>query len=149
MFQAGPNRIGPVISIWTFDEGEIFFLMNQNHNNIHKNLNEVASSHPSHYVESILINHANGGASLVVQWLRLHAPSAGGLGSTPGQETRPHIPQLRVYMLQVKISHTANKTRHSQINKYFFLNANRDSQELEGELNLAMPAASEIHPQTL
>ena len=35
------------------------------------------------------------GISLVVQWLRLRAPNAGGLGSTPGQGTRAHMPQLR------------------------------------------------------
>ena len=28
------------------------------------------------------------GTSLVVQWLRLHTPNAGGLGSIPGQGTR-------------------------------------------------------------
>ena len=33
--------------------------------------------------------------SLVVQWLRLRALSAVGLGSIPGQETRSHVPQLR------------------------------------------------------
>ena len=30
-------------------------------------------------------------ASPVVQWLRRHAPSAGGLGSIPGQITRFHV----------------------------------------------------------
>ena len=30
-------------------------------------------------------------ASLVAQWLRLHAPSAGGLGSVPDQGTRSHM----------------------------------------------------------
>lgn len=30
------------------------------------------------------------GTSLVVQWLRLRAPSAGGLGLIPGQRTRFH-----------------------------------------------------------
>ena len=35
------------------------------------------------------------GTSLVVQWLRLHAPNAGGLGLIPGQETRFHMPQLK------------------------------------------------------
>ena len=30
-----------------------------------------------------------------VQWLSLGAPSAGGPGSIPGQETRSHMPQLR------------------------------------------------------
>ena len=29
--------------------------------------------------------------SLVAQWIRLHAPNAGGLGSIPGQETRSHM----------------------------------------------------------
>ncbi|TEA41101.1 hypothetical protein DBR06_SOUSAS29010017, partial [Sousa chinensis] len=29
--------------------------------------------------------------SLVVQWVRLHAPSAGGLGSIPGRGTRSHM----------------------------------------------------------
>ena len=31
------------------------------------------------------------GTSLVVQWLRLHAPNAGGLGSIPGRGTRSHM----------------------------------------------------------
>ena len=31
------------------------------------------------------------GTSLVVQWVRLHAPSAGGLGSIPGRGTRSHM----------------------------------------------------------
>ena len=34
-------------------------------------------------------------ASLVVHWLRLQAPNAGGLGLIPGQGTRSHVPQLR------------------------------------------------------
>ena len=38
----------------------------------------------------------------MVQWLRLHAPNAGGLGLIPGQGTRAHILQLRVHMLQLK-----------------------------------------------
>ncbi|TEA38804.1 hypothetical protein DBR06_SOUSAS610174, partial [Sousa chinensis] len=44
--------------------------------------------------------------SLVVQWLRLHAPSAGGPASIPGQGTRSH-------MLQLKILHATTKTWHS------------------------------------
>ena len=31
------------------------------------------------------------GTSLVVQWLRFHAPNAGVLGSIPGQGTRSHM----------------------------------------------------------
>jgi len=34
------------------------------------------------------------GTSLVVQWLRLRSPIAGGMGSIPGQGTRSHMPQL-------------------------------------------------------
>ena len=33
--------------------------------------------------------------SLMVHWLGLHAPNAGGTGATPGQETRPRMPQPR------------------------------------------------------
>ena len=33
------------------------------------------------------------GTSLVVQWLRLHTPNAGGLGSIPGLGTK--IPQAK------------------------------------------------------
>ena len=36
------------------------------------------------------------GTPLVVQWLRLQAPNAGGLDSIPGQGTRSHEPQLKV-----------------------------------------------------
>ena len=39
------------------------------------------------------------GTSLVVWWLRLRAPKAGGLGSNPGQGTRSKMPQLRVPVL--------------------------------------------------
>ena len=42
------------------------------------------------------------GTSLVVQWLRLHAPNSGGWGSIPGQGTGSHILQLRVLMLQLR-----------------------------------------------
>ena len=35
------------------------------------------------------------GTSLVVQWLRLRTPTAGNLGSYPGQGTRFHMPQPR------------------------------------------------------
>ena len=46
----------------------------------------------------------------MVQWLRLLAPSAGGLGSIPGQATRFHMPQLRVHMSQLKILNASAKT---------------------------------------
>ncbi|TEA25426.1 hypothetical protein DBR06_SOUSAS11710014, partial [Sousa chinensis] len=52
--------------------------------------------------------------SLVVQWLRLHAPKAGGQGSIPGQGTRSHMPQLRVHTSQLKILHAATKIPHAK-----------------------------------
>ena len=45
----------------------------------------------------------SGGTYLVVQWLRLCTPNAGGLGSIPGQGTRSHMAQL-------KTPHAALKT---------------------------------------
>ena len=46
--------------------------------------------HKSHYfIEDIL------GTILVVQWLRLHTPNAGGPGFNPDQETRSHMQQIR------------------------------------------------------
>ena len=55
------------------------------------------------------------GISLVVQWLELHIPNAGGLGSIPGQGTRSHVLQLtlcvsqwRPYTLQLKDSTCSN-----------------------------------------
>ena len=36
------------------------------------------------------------GTSLAVQWLRLHAPNAGGPGSMPGRGTRAHMAQLKI-----------------------------------------------------
>ena len=55
--------------------------------------------------------------SLVVQWLRLHAPNAGGLGSIPGQGTRSHMPQQRICRPQgrLKMLHATMKTWSSQI----------------------------------
>ena len=53
------------------------------------------------------------GTSLVVQWLRLCTPSAGGPGSSPVQGTGDHALQLS--LLQIKISHATTKTWCSQI----------------------------------
>ena len=47
--------------------------------------------------------------SPVVQGLRLHTPNAGGPGSIPGQETGPHV-------LQLRILHAATTTQCRQIN---------------------------------
>ena len=48
------------------------------------------------------INFQVWGTFLVVQWLGLCTPNAGGPGSIPGQRTRSHMPQLRVLMPQLK-----------------------------------------------
>ena len=51
------------------------------------------------------------GTSTVVQWLRLSVPSAGGLGSLPGQGTRSHKPQLRVHRPGLNIPHATTKIK--------------------------------------
>ena len=51
------------------------------------------------------------GTLMVVQWLRLNAPSAGGLGFLPGQGTRSHMPQLRVHRPGINIPHAATKIK--------------------------------------
>ena len=38
----------------------------------------------------------------MVQWRRLRAPNAGGLGSTPGQRAGSHMPQLRPQAAKLK-----------------------------------------------
>ena len=57
----------------------------------------------------------------MTHWLRLHAPNAGGPGAIPSQGTRSHMLQLRVLMPQLRSWQAVTKTRHNQINKYFFL----------------------------
>ena len=51
------------------------------------------------------------GTFLVVHWLRLCIPNAGSLGSTPGQGTRSHMPQL-------KDSVRHNKARRSRMRQW-------------------------------
>lgn len=67
------------------------------------------------------------GDFLIVQWLRPHAPNAGGLGAVPGWGTRSHMLQLRVCMPQLKSLHAAAKTGHSLIN----IKRKRKSLEME------------------
>ena len=55
------------------------------------------------------IKQSHGGTSLVVQWLRLCAPNAGGIGSISCQGARSCMPQLRS-----KIQCAEIKTWHSQ-----------------------------------
>ena len=69
------------------------------------------------------------GTSLAVQWIRLRAPNAGGLGSIPGQETRSHVhaatksshattkelasPNQRARLLQLRPGATKKKKKES------------------------------------
>ena len=50
---------------------------------------------------------------MVVQWLRLCTPNAGGLGLIPSQGTRSHMPQLRIRTLQLK--DPASHNQRSQV----------------------------------
>ena len=56
---------------------------------------------------------ADSGTSLVVKWLRLCPPNAGGPGLNPGQGTRSHMTEQRVCMMQLKIPHARSKTLHA------------------------------------
>ena len=49
------------------------------------------------------------GIFLAVLWLRLHAHSAGGLGSIPSQGTQSYMPQLRIPSATTKTWHSQNK----------------------------------------
>ena len=46
-------------------------------------------------VQDGAVNSKQTGTSPVVQWLRLHAPNAGGPGLIPGRGTRSRMLQLR------------------------------------------------------
>ena len=56
------------------------------------------------------------GTSLVVQWLRLQAPNAGGPGSITSQGTRSHRPKLKKVPVRCN-EDVATKTQHSQKKK--------------------------------
>ena len=43
----------------------------------------------------MLLVDINSGTSLVVQYLRIHAPNAGVAGVIPGWGTRSHIPRVK------------------------------------------------------
>ena len=59
-------------------------------------LQNLGILNPNLFIKShVLLRLKLPGTSLVVQWLRLHAPNAEGQGSIPGQGTRSHMPQLR------------------------------------------------------
>ena len=59
--------------------------------------------HGAHFSHEHIKNMSTcGGTSLVIQWLRLCAPNAGGLESIPGLGTASHMLQPRVGMLKLR-----------------------------------------------
>ena len=66
------------------------------------------------------MGEAEGGTYLVVQWLRLCTPNAGGLGWIPGQRTRSRMPPLKMPRTTRKITCATTKTRTSQIKFFLF-----------------------------
>ena len=78
-------------------------------NTHHTERQDYKTLNPSFEVSPTCIQILTLGTWLVVQWLRLHIPSAGGLGSIPGQGTKARMPQLRVYVAQGR-----EKTQHGQ-----------------------------------
>ena len=60
-------------------------------------------------------------ASLMVQWLRLGMPDAGGTGVIPGQGTRSHRPQLRIPQAATETSAWLGKWINIQRKEYFSL----------------------------
>ena len=99
------------LSRWTFVGKVLFMLFNIQWLFIAESVYKTAgvpfqwhSSMSRKEGKSGLYSHSNMHlwTSLVVQWVRLHAPNAGGPGLIPGQGTRSHMPQLRVLMLQLK-----------------------------------------------
>ena len=58
------------------------------------------------------------GTSLVVQWLSLQAPNAGGLSSTPGLGHGSHMTHLKNYHSTTKDPEPKTKTQDSKKNNF-------------------------------
>ena len=92
MMQGKNNLWAPIISTWINIHTHIYSLQESQIQTHHFIVEEIKSQK----VESDTPNDTNFGrnkrtrTSLVVQWLRLHAPNAEGPGSIPGQGTRSH-----------------------------------------------------------
>ena len=69
------------------------------------------------------------GTSLVVQWLRLCSPNAGGVGAITSQRLRSHTPQLKALHAAPK---RAAKERDKS-NKYFFKKTRKISMKAKCE----------------
>ena len=80
------------------------------------------------------------GTSLVVQWLRLHAPNAGRRGSSPDQGTGCNMLKLKIPKPQQrsKIPHASVKTQHRQIAQTV---KNRPAKKKESACNAGDPGS--------
>ena len=79
---------------------------------------------------------------LVVQRLRPHIPSAGVLGSIPGQGTRYHVLQMSSYGAAEDPACCSTKTWCDQIkkeNKYFFLKERNGRNNQKQQVDLKLP----------
>ena len=88
----------------------------------------------------------------MVQWLRLHAPNAGGLGLIPAQGARSHMLQLSIHMLQLKILHAATKILHTPQGRWKFLHAATETQHrfsLAAQTVKHLPTTRETRVQSL
>ena len=80
----------------------------------------IDCNRPSDKPNAILVKMSMAGTSLVVQWVRLRTPNAGGLGSIPGQGTRSHMHAATKSLhaatkhAAMKILRASTKTGHSQ-----------------------------------
>ena len=63
-----------------------------------------------------------------------------GPGSIPGQGNRPHMPQLRVCMPQLKILCSATKTRCNQVNNFLLKKALGREKKISIEMAMPYPA---------
>ena len=73
--------------------------------------------HAFSYYKNFMIRIHCTRTSLIVQWLRLHAPNAGGLDSIPGQGTRFHMQQLKIPYATTKIKDPMLQLRPAQTKK--------------------------------
>ena len=62
---------------------------------------------------------------MMVPWLRLHLPNAGGPGLFPGQGTRSHMLQLRVCMLQLSYDLAQSNNKLKNAIQFIFANASK------------------------
>ena len=94
------SRIRILIVLWTTIHNYTPFCITSKSLGISQNIISIGN---------VFQTYSSSATSLVVPWLRLHAPSEGDPGLLPGYGTRSHMLQLKVYMSQLKILHASTK----------------------------------------